>query len=104
MSSEANSREKSIPENRGVIVWSVVTTLVVVGLVLVLWKYALPPLQPGAATETQTTTAAELATIRSIEDSLLTTYQWHNRDSGTCRIPIERAIELIASDAITPAR
>ena len=104
MSSEANSKRESIPFNKGVIVWSVVMTLVVVGLVLVLWKYALPPLQPGATAETQTTTAAELAAIRKVEDSLLTTYQWLNRDSGTCRIPVERAIELTVSEATNPAR
>ena len=101
---DTNSQNNMKSDGRSVIIWSIITAVVVVVLVLAVWKYALPPLQPSANTQVQTTTAQDLAAIRRIEDSLLTTYQWLNRDSSTYRIPIERAMELIAVESTTTTR
>lgn len=41
--------------------------------------------------------AAELMEVRRREDSLLSGYAWVDREAGTVRIPIERAMEMYAS-------
>lgn len=46
---------------------------------------------------------AELRQMRAADDSDLHSYGWINRDSGVVRIPIERAIDLIATRGL-PAR
>jgi len=83
-------------------IWSIVTTVVVVVLVLVIWKYALPPLQTSPSPKAST--SADLMAIRKVEDSVLTTYQLLDDDTRTCRIPIERAMELIATDSPAVSR
>ena len=44
----------------------------------------------------QRTPQIDLIEIRDAEDQLLETYGWVNKDKGVVRIPIERAIELLA--------
>jgi len=44
----------------------------------------------------QTDPHAELLRLRAAEDSMLTTYGWVDRDSGMARIPVARAMALIA--------
>ena len=44
----------------------------------------------------QTDPHAELLRLRAAEDSMLTTYGWVDRDSGLARIPVSRAMALIA--------
>jgi hypothetical protein len=39
--------------------------------------------------------AADLAKLRAAEDADLNSYGWVNRDSGTVRIPIDRAMQLL---------
>jgi len=102
--SNTDSQNNVKYEGRTVIIWSTVTAVAVVVLVLVVWKYVLAPLQTGTATQSQVSSSADLAAIRRVEDSVLSTYQLLGDDSKTCRIPIERAMELIAVESITPAR
>ncbi len=51
----------------------------------------------------QVTPAADLATIRKREDALLNNYGWIDAKSGLVRIPIDRAIEVLAERGL-PAR
>jgi hypothetical protein len=95
---------KSGSIERTIIVWSVVTAVLVVGLVLVVWKYALAPLQTGAPSPTQTSSSADLQEIRRVEDSILSSYQLIPSNAGTYRVPIQRAMELIASEWTAAAR
>ncbi|HTS00193.1 MAG TPA: hypothetical protein VML00_10600 [Bacteroidota bacterium] len=52
------------------------------------------PLPPGP--RFQTDPHAELLRLREAEDTMLTTYGWVNRDSGLARIPVARAMALLA--------
>lgn len=69
------------------------------------------PLPPLAATlpETppeprlQVVPAADLTSVRQREDSVLNTYGWIDRRSGLVRIPIDRAIEVLAERGL-PSR
>ncbi|MDZ7360586.1 MAG: hypothetical protein ONB46_07645 [candidate division KSB1 bacterium] len=81
-------------------------------LVLMLWlqnflaaqnQRVTPPASPLAAQRQappaprlQVAPARDLHDIRMLEDSVLHSYGWVVRDSGVVRIPIERAMELIA--------
>jgi hypothetical protein len=89
---------------RMIIVWSVVTAVLVVGLVFVVWKYALAPLQTSAPSQTQASSSADLQEIRRVEDSVLSSYQLIPSDAGTYRVPIQRAMELIAAEWTAAAR
>ena len=42
--------------------------------------------------------AADLALYRRRETALLNSYGWIDRDRGTVRLPIERAMELVAQE------
>jgi hypothetical protein len=62
-----------------------------------------PPPSPLAASRTQfigprlqVNQALEMKKLRASEDALLKSYGWVDRDHGVVRIPIERAIELVA--------
>ncbi|HEX7230201.1 MAG TPA: hypothetical protein VF452_07395 [Candidatus Binatia bacterium] len=46
---------------------------------------------------------AELAAMRAEEDQVLTSYGWIDRERGIVRLPINRAIELLAKEGL-PAR
>src|SRR4029077_4218786 len=42
----------------------------------------------------------ELKTLRSEEDAMLKSYGWIDRDKGVVRIPIDRALEILAERGI----
>jgi hypothetical protein len=51
----------------------------------------------------QKTPALDLKAIRDAEDQTLATYGWVDREKGVVRIPIDRAIDLLAQRGL-PAR
>jgi hypothetical protein len=58
----------------------------------------------------QTYPFRDLRDLRREEDRLLTTYEWVNKNAGTVRLPIARAMEVVAAqglpyrhDGTTPA-
>ena len=51
----------------------------------------------------QVTPAADLATVRQREEALLNNYGWIDVKSGLVRIPVDRAIEVLAERGL-PAR
>lgn len=62
-----------------------------------------PHTPPGPQLQTEFTTDVER--LRQTEEALLTGYAWVDRSAGRIRIPIERAMELVAAggpDAAEP--
>ncbi len=57
---------------------------------------AYAPTEPPAP-RLQAEPRKDLETLRAAEDALLHSYAWIDRERGTVRIPIERAIEIIAA-------
>ncbi len=53
--------------------------------------------------ELQVNPASDFAQLRARENETLTTYGWVDRDSGIVRIPIERAMEIIAERGLPAA-
>ena len=64
-----------------------------------------PPTVTRESTEPQLQVggAAELRTMREAEERALNTYGWVDPQAGTVRIPIDRAIEILAQKGL-PAR
>ena len=53
--------------------------------------------QSGTQSATQSPSVGEaLKQLRATEDAILTTYGWVDRKGGIVRIPIDRAIDLLA--------
>jgi hypothetical protein len=61
------------------------------------------PVRTFPQPQLQTTPKLDLKAIRDAEDQTLATYGWVDRDKGVVRIPIERAMELLAQRGL-PAR
>jgi len=54
--------------------------------------------QSGTQAVTQAPPVGEaLKQLRATEDAILTTYGWVDREKGIVRIPIDRAIDLLAT-------
>ncbi len=71
-----------------------------------------PPPSPVAAREgdrlpplprLQTTPNSDLEAFRASEDQVLTSYAWVDQEKGIVRLPIARAIELLAERGLPPA-
>jgi hypothetical protein len=70
-----------------------------------------PKVSPLAATETSappeprllTKEPEDLAAVRKEEDRVLRSYDWVDRERGVVRMPIERALELVAKEGL-PSR
>lgn len=88
----------------GLAVGTIVVCLAVIGLFRVLRTVETNP-QPVTEIHTQPAFPPgprlqehpwlELRELRKNEDQLLTTYGWVNKDTGTVRIPVDRAMELV---------
>ena len=50
----------------------------------------------------ETTPGALLEDLRTAEDALLNSYEWTDRATGKVRIPIDRAIDVIAERGLPP--
>lgn len=44
----------------------------------------------------------DLAAFRAAEDRILTTYEWLDRNQGTVRVPISRAMEMLVARGVAP--
>jgi hypothetical protein len=53
----------------------------------------------GSGPWLQTDSSADLARFRAEEEAKLTTYGWVDRKAGLVRIPVQRAMELMAEPA-----
>lgn len=105
------------------IVWAGAGAVVVVALVFVLvrWTFVAdlahdaaqsPPANPLTASygrqlppepRLQTHPIRDLRDLRAAEDAILTSYGWVDRKTGIVRIPIARAMELLAERGLPTA-
>lgn len=83
---------------RTVVLWSLITVVAVSVLTLLAYNYS-EKLQPSETSQTAASGMSELLVLRRVEDSVLTTYQLVDKDHKVYRIPIERAMELIAAES-----
>ena len=55
--------------------------------------------RPPPITPVEIDDGSELAKIRSAQESLISNYDWVDKKAGIARIPIERAMEIMAEKA-----
>lgn len=56
----------------------------------------MPPVGPRLLPDN----ADQVDQLHAVEDSLLTTYDWVDRENGFVRIPLDRALSLVASKGL----
>jgi len=110
MSAEAhNDRpggyEKQDASVRAVLITTVVA-LVMLGIALIaLWDFYTSTREKVVYEQTLAPQSQQLLELHKLEDSILNGYQFVDSTKGTYRIPIERAMELMAAEtAGTPRR
>jgi hypothetical protein len=114
------SHETSDIDLRPIAMWSVaLVILVVMILALLLWLFGhfskredrlghrtagVPASAPvTAAPQLQISPRSDMAEMRAAEEKTLRSYGWVDKQKGVARIPIERAMELLAERA-APAK
>lgn len=97
--------EKQDASVRAVLITTVVA-LVMAGIALVaLWDFYVATREKVVYEQELAPTSQQLIDLHKLEDSVLTTYQFVDSTKGTYRIPIKRAMELMAAEtAGTPRR
>jgi mono/diheme cytochrome c family protein len=65
--------------------------------------FSTKPLRPTPGAESQNAVASKVAELHAEDHKLLTTYGWSNPATKRARIPIERAMELVATEGLHPA-
>ncbi len=92
----------------GLIACAIVMTLIVGWALLHAWEpranagtatRPASPLQSATGPKLQADPVRDIAAYRAQKQKLLTTYAWVDREHGIVRIPIERAMQAIASGA-----
>lgn len=85
--------------NRGLIViGAVITVMIVIAIV----SMVVVNVGPGGAPPTPTSSYT-VAALRPGEDAILNSYGWVDQKNGIARIPIDRAIDIVAARGL-PAR
>lgn len=87
-----------------------VGTFMVCLLVVGIFQYFHNTYLPPAATQAQQTIPPEprieekpylqLQNVRALEDHVLSTYAWVDKSEGTVRVPIDRAIDMVAQKGL----
>jgi hypothetical protein len=80
----------------GALVWAFMAGLAA-GQTSVASTAAVQRATDAPAPQLQTDPAGDLAKKRAAEDSVLNSYGWIDRQQGTVRIPIDRAMDLLAT-------
>lgn len=91
----------------GVVAWFALGLAVTVALVIVGTRLSLGTAEPPKAAQLpaidvppaprlQVDAPADLAAMRAQEDRILGSYGWVDRSAGKVRIPIDRAMDLVA--------
>jgi hypothetical protein len=103
---------------RPIVITAVLLVVLILGTVWLMWVLQRTlvaheaergaPASPLAATygreeppapRLQANPRRDLATLRARDQALLDRYAWIDRSAGTVRIPVERAMELLATEA-----
>jgi hypothetical protein len=82
-----------------VAIWAVVTTLLVIFSVIFVWDYFIGAREKIVERVVLAPESTELRELRAREAEELGTYKLLDSAKGQYRIPIERAMELVAEEA-----
>jgi hypothetical protein len=91
--------DRSEPNVRFVAIFGAGTLVLLVVAVLALQFYYDRVLEEQVFVKVQEPVAQSLVDLRAREDEALHSYRYLDREKGTVRLPIERAMELLAEEA-----
>ena len=91
--------DRSEPNVRLIAIFGAGTLVLLVVAVLALQYYYDRVLEEQVFVKVQEPVAQNLVDLRAREDEALHSYRYLDREKGTIRLPIERAMELLASEA-----
>jgi hypothetical protein len=91
--------DRSEPNVRIIAIFGAGTLVLLVVAVLALQYYYDRVLEEQVFVKVQEPVAQTLVDLRAREDEELHAYRYLDREKGTVRLPIERAMELLASEA-----
>ena len=99
MSHDPKPRVAEHPEqNRIIVLWGTVTVVILAIMLLFLRNYFFIVRNETVERNYLSAGNPQIEALRAHEDSVLTSYGWVNRQNGTVRIPIDRAMELVVSE------
>jgi len=93
------TEEKSHSAKKSIL-WGVVIIVAIIASVIVLNEYFLSVEEGPAYDLVLKSQSVTLPEIRATEDEILNSYKLLDSTAGQYRIPIDRAIELVAEEAI----
>ena len=91
--------DRSEPNVRFIAIFGAGTLVLLVVSVLALQYYYNRVLEEQVFVKVQEPVAQTLVDLRTREDEELHSYRYLDREKGTVRLPIERAMELLASES-----
>ena len=91
--------DRSEPNVRFIAIFGAGTLVLLVVAVLALQYYYDRVLEEQVFVKVQEPVSQTLVDVRTREDEALHSYRYLDRDKGTIRIPIERAMELLAAES-----
>ena len=106
MSDLPSTSEKRDTGVRSIFLTVLVAVVIIVVLVMVLYNYVVKTRGDISFGQTTTAVTSELPELRRAEDSILNSYGVVDSAAGVYRVPIVRAMELIAVDSTghTPSK
>ena len=96
--------EKQDTSTRAILIATAISLVLIAGAVIVLWDYYIVTREAIVYEQALAPRSQQLLELQELEDSLLTTYEFVDSTAGVYRIPIERAMELMASEAAGTGR
>jgi hypothetical protein len=103
MIDHSSGYEKRRTSIRSILVAAVVTIVVLVVAIILLYDYFMATGQAAIYDQSLRPESQELLELRRTEDSILTSYGLIDRDKRTYRVPITRAMELLAAESAVTA-
>ncbi len=91
--------DRAEPNARAIAAFGVATIVLLVVVVLGLQFYFDRTLEEQVYVQVLAPESQALTTLRAREDEELHTYRFTDRDKGIVRVPVERAIELLAAES-----
>ena len=99
MSDHPSGYEKSDTSIKSILIVTIATVLFIVVSVILLYDYFIATKEAVIYDQVLRPEAVELVELRKAEDSILTTYELIDTTNRTYRIPIQRAMELLAAES-----
>ncbi len=100
MTDHPSGYEKRDTSIRSKVVAAVVTVAVLVVAIVLLYDYFIATKEAVIYDQSLRPESEELVELRRVEDSVLNSYELIDPEHGTYRVPITRAMELLAAESV----